>query len=240
MKTFKANLSLAAAAALALVAVRPVSAADAPAAGSAAPAAAEKTAPAGTAPAAPAGTAPATPAGTASAAPAGTAPAAPEGTAPAAPAGTAPAEGAADATAGVVGTVPAVPVEQGFRYDASLPDPFVPYSEPILKCPAPGEPLPPGTVVPEECGDEVKEPLELFELGEINVLGIIWGIRDARAKVKDPEGNYWTVRVGQKIGKNRGRIKAIREGEIEVEERFWDEGLRAYQKITSTMAMQKQ
>ncbi len=237
MKPFKANLSLIGMGLLALAAARPASAAEAPAPvpASTAPAAADKTAPS-TAPAAPAGTAPAAAAAQAP----GTAPAAPAGTAPAAPAVGAPAEGApGDATAGVVGTVPAAPAEQGFRYDASLPDPFVPYSEPILKCPAPGEPLPPGTVVPEECGDEIKEPLELFELNDIAVLGIIWGIRDSRAKVKDPDGNYWTVRVGQKIGKNRGRIKAIREGEIEVEERFWDEGLRAYQKITSTMAMQK-
>jgi len=158
--------------------------------------------------------------------------------------GKAPAEPAAPGTPGkdaagqVVGTTPeAVAAEPAFRYDATLPDPFVPYSEPILKCLGAGETPPPGYVPPEECGDEIKEPLELFDLNQLQVLGIIWGIRDSRAKIKDPENNYWTVRVGQKIGKNRGRIKAIREGEIEVEERFWDENLRAYQKVTSTMSL---
>ncbi len=161
--------------------------------------------------------------------------------APATPAAAVPTPGTApDATTTgeVVGTVPeTVQTEPAFRYDATLPDPFQPYSEPILKCLGPGDKIPPGYVIPEGCGDEVKEPLEMFDLAKLKVLGIIWGIRDARAKIKDPENNYWTVRVGQKIGKNRGRIKAIREGEIEVEERYWDENLRAYQKITSTMTM---
>ncbi len=145
---------------------------------------------------------------------------------------------AAAATGQAPGTTPeAAPAETVFRYDASLPDPFAPYSEPILKCLGAGETPPAGYVPPEECGDEIKEPLEMFDLNQLQVLGIIWGIRDSRAKIKDPESNYWTVRVGQKIGKNRGRIKAIREGEIEIEERFWDDNLRAYQKITSTMSM---
>lgn len=159
-----------------------------------------------------------------------------------APAGTipetAPATGVPVDTTQIVGAVPElVQVKPAFQYDASLPDPFLPYREPVIKCPEPGEYLPPGTIIPEECGEEMKEPLELFELKDLKVLGIIWGIRDSRAKLKDPQNNYWTVRVGQKIGKHRGRIRAIREGEIEVEERYWDENLRAYQRVTTIMSM---
>ncbi|MCW5829748.1 MAG: pilus assembly protein PilP [Deltaproteobacteria bacterium] len=151
---------------------------------------------------------------------------------------TTPATGVPVDTTQIVGAVPElVQIKPAFQYDASLPDPFLPYREPVIKCPEPGEYLPPGTVIPEECGEEMKEPLELFELKDLKVLGIIWGIRDSRAKLKDPQNNYWTVRVGQKIGKHRGRIRAIREGEIEVEERYWDENLRAYQRVTTIMSM---
>lgn len=99
-----------------------------------------------------------------------------------------------------------------------LPDPFEPYVE-----------------VAEEAG--IKGPLEYFDLGEIQVLGIISGIRDARAKVK-AGGEYYTVRRGTPIGKNHGRIIAIRSDEIIVKERYRDEITRGYKYIETSLKMQ--
>lgn len=99
-----------------------------------------------------------------------------------------------------------------------LPDPFEPYIELV-----------------EE--DGIKGPLEYYDLGEIQVLGIISGIRDARAKVK-AGGDYYTIRRGTPIGKNHGRVIAIRTDEIIIKERYRDEITRGYKYIETSLRMQ--
>lgn len=100
-----------------------------------------------------------------------------------------------------------------------LPDPFEPYVE-IL-----------------DEADGVKGPLEYYDLSEIKVLGIISGIRDARAKVK-AGGDYYTIRRGTPIGKNHGRVIAIRTDEIIIKERYRDEITRGYKYIETSLRMQ--
>ncbi|MCB0218055.1 MAG: pilus assembly protein PilP [Chrysiogenetes bacterium] len=100
-----------------------------------------------------------------------------------------------------------------------LPDPFEPYVE-IL-----------------DEADGIKGPLEYYDLSEIHVLGIISGIRDARAKVK-AGGDYYTIRRGTPIGKNHGRVIAIRTDEIIIKERYRDEITRGYKYIETSLKMQ--
>lgn len=102
------------------------------------------------------------------------------------------------------------PAEEEFVYQPSLlRDPFEPYIE----------------LEPERGG---LEPLEQFELTEMQILGTISGIRDARAKIK-AGGEFFTVRIGTLMGKNNGRVVAIRQGEIVVKERLRDERTGRYQ-----------
>lgn len=99
-----------------------------------------------------------------------------------------------------------------------LPDPFEPYVE----------------VMEDEAG--IKGPLEYYDLSEIQVLGIISGIRDARAKVR-AGGEYYTIRRGTPIGKNHGRVIAIRSDEIIIRERYRDEITRGYKYIETSLKM---
>ncbi|MEW6775424.1 MAG: pilus assembly protein PilP [Bdellovibrionota bacterium] len=131
------------------------------------------------------------------------------------PPAAAPAEGAAAPAATVAA---ATPESEAFDYRPQvLRDPFEPYVE-----------------VVEE--DSIKGPLEYYDLSEIQVLGIISGIRDARAKVKVGT-EYFTIQRGTPIGKNHGRVIAIRGNEIIIRERFRDEVTRGYKYAETSLKM---
>lgn len=99
-----------------------------------------------------------------------------------------------------------------------LPDPFEPYVE-----------------IEADVG--IKGPLEYYDLGEIRIKGIISGIRDARAKVV-AGGEVYTIRRGTPIGKNHGRVIAIRTDEIIIRERYRDEVTRGYKYIETNLKME--
>lgn len=65
-------------------------------------------------------------------------------------------------------------------------------------------------------------PLQRYELGEIRLVGIIWGLTPPRALVEDSEGKGYTVTVGTKIGRSGGVVTRITEKEIVVREEFRD------------------
>lgn len=65
-------------------------------------------------------------------------------------------------------------------------------------------------------------PLQRYELGELNLVGIIWGPDAARALVEDSEGKGYTVTVGAKIGREGGVVTRITEKEMFVREEFRD------------------
>lgn len=65
-------------------------------------------------------------------------------------------------------------------------------------------------------------PLQRYELGELNFVGVIWGPDAARALVEDSEGKGYTVTVGVKIGREGGVVTRITENEIFVREEFRD------------------
>ena len=56
-------------------------------------------------------------------------------------------------------------------------------------------------------------PLQRFDLDQLNLLGIIWDIRDPKAMFKDPNGEIHIVGLEERIGRKNGYIAVIREGE---------------------------
>ena len=69
-------------------------------------------------------------------------------------------------------------------------------------------------------------PLERFELGQLKLVGIVWDIKESRAMVEvlDPDKatRGYTLKVGTPIGPNEGKVKAIKRGEVVIEEFYAD------------------
>lgn len=63
-------------------------------------------------------------------------------------------------------------------------------------------------------------PLQRYELGELKMVGVIWGKRGAKALVEDAEGKGYTVQVGDRIGRSGGVVSKIDERQITVREEF--------------------
>jgi type IV pilus assembly protein PilP len=65
-------------------------------------------------------------------------------------------------------------------------------------------------------------PLERFDLNQLSVMGIIWGLEEPRALVRDPTGKGYIVRAGTPIGKNKGRVLRIEDNKVVVKETYLD------------------
>lgn len=61
-------------------------------------------------------------------------------------------------------------------------------------------------------------PLERYELDELKLLAIIWDVKNPRAMFMDPSSEVHTVGKDDRIGRRRGYIAVIREGEVVVVE----------------------
>jgi type IV pilus assembly protein PilP len=70
--------------------------------------------------------------------------------------------------------------------------------------------------------DDTSSPLERFDLSQLIVMGIIWGVDEPRALVKDPTGKGYIVKAGAPIGKNKGRILRIEDNKVVVKETYLD------------------
>lgn len=104
----------------------------------------------------------------------------------------------------------------GFVYDPTgKRDPFRPHKSAIKLIPKEGTPAAPV---------EVTDPLLKFDLGSLEVIGILWDVRKPKAIVKDPDGNTYSVFKNSKIGRADGFVAAIRDGEIVVIETVYEGG----------------
>jgi type IV pilus assembly protein PilP len=65
-------------------------------------------------------------------------------------------------------------------------------------------------------------PLQRFDLGQLKLIGVVWGIEEPRAMIEDSSGLGYVVKIGTAIGVNEGRVTAIRRNEIVVEESYHD------------------
>ena len=108
---------------------------------------------------------------------------------------------------------------EDFNYEVSgRRDPFLPYTAP--------RPV----NVDEE--DEVVSPLQRFDLDQLTLTGIIWDVKKPKAMFLDPQGKGYIVNKLDKIGRQRGYVAEIREGEVVVLERYVGEGRSSFQTKT--------
>jgi type IV pilus assembly protein PilP len=70
--------------------------------------------------------------------------------------------------------------------------------------------------------DQVKGPLEQFDLSQLSVVGIVWDANRRRALVEDPSGRGYVVKEGTAIGKNDGRVMQIDDNLLLVRETYVD------------------
>ncbi len=105
-------------------------------------------------------------------------------------------------------TVASKPGGVVFYNPAGKRDPFVPFLRPEPKT--------------FRFGQANVPPLQRFELGELHVVGIIWGQKGAYALVEDNEGRGYTVVPGTRIGRGGGVVSRITPREIFVREEFND------------------
>lgn len=68
------------------------------------------------------------------------------------------------------------------------------------------------------------DALQRYELDRYEVIGVMWEVKKPRAVLKDPDGGTHTVYVNTKIGRNRGVITDIKEGQLLVTEKIDIEG----------------
>lgn len=83
-------------------------------------------------------------------------------------------------------------------------------------------------------------PLERYELGQLNLVGIVWDVKDPRAMVEDAAGLGYVVRVGTPIGPNDGKIKQIKPSEVVIEENYIDfYGARKNRQVSMRLAQEQ-
>ena len=72
------------------------------------------------------------------------------------------------------------------------------------------------------------QPLQRFDLDQLNLVGIIWNVNSPKAMIADPGGNIHIVRENTRVGRNNGYVAAIREGEVVVVEPYVEDGRMTY------------
>lgn len=63
-------------------------------------------------------------------------------------------------------------------------------------------------------------PLQKYDLDQLKLVGIIWGVSQPKAMLTDPTGRGHVVKINDRIGRNNGYVARIREGEVVVIESF--------------------
>jgi len=66
-------------------------------------------------------------------------------------------------------------------------------------------------------------PLERFDLSALKLMGIAWGERGRRAVIRAPDGKGYFVTIGMYMGQNGGKVAAIEEDHLIIEEKHRDQ-----------------
>ena len=86
-------------------------------------------------------------------------------------------------------------------------DPFRPFTLHSRRAPTPREKL---------------SPLERYDLGQLKLVGVIWDVKVPNAMVEDSTGLGYVVRIGTPIGSNEGKVTAIEQSGLVIEEYQYD------------------
>jgi len=65
-------------------------------------------------------------------------------------------------------------------------------------------------------------PLQQWSLGELRVIGIVWGTQDYMAMIETPDGKGFLIKEGTLVGPEGGIVKKITEDSVVVEEIYTD------------------
>ena len=63
-------------------------------------------------------------------------------------------------------------------------------------------------------------PLQRFDIDQLNLVGIVWGVEERSAIVGDPDKKNHIVEFGTYIGKNWGKVTEITSGSIVITEEY--------------------
>ena len=80
----------------------------------------------------------------------------------------------------------------------------------------------PFTSIVDERGAVIGTGLKRFAVDDMKLDAVVVGTASPRAMVRLPDGTVHSVRVGDGIGPNLGRVRAIRRGVVVVEESWVD------------------
>lgn len=139
-----------------------------------------------------------------------------------------PAEGPDGATAPSIESIPTTGSDDGFVYDpAGKRDPFRPYRQIRAS-------IEKGQRSAEEVVREL-EPLERYDLEKLEVIAVLWDVRNPRAILRTPDGSSHTILKNSKVGRNFGKVVGIREGEIVVQEKIFNDGVPSYELKTLSL-----
>lgn len=75
--------------------------------------------------------------------------------------------------------------------------------------------------------EQVTTPLERFDLSQLELSAIVWGLDVSRALILDPSGKGYIVSNGAMLGKNKGRVVSIGDNVVVVKETYVDSFDRA-------------
>lgn len=68
----------------------------------------------------------------------------------------------------------------------------------------------------------ITHPLQQFSIGQLKLLGIIWGIASPVALVATPGGDEYIVKTGTPVGTGDGKVVAILPDKVVILERYYD------------------
>lgn len=116
-----------------------------------------------------------------------------------------------------------------FVFDPTgMRDPFKPY-----KAVKPPE----KTIGTREKGvSESIDPLQNLDIETLELVAVLWDVKNPRALVKTKSGNTYTIKRDTKIGRNNGVVAGIREGEVIILEVTEEDGRPFKQYKTIKMA----
>ena len=118
-----------------------------------------------------------------------------------------------------------------FVFDSTgLRDPFKPFK--TIKAPDPRS----GTATSNKVVTEILDPLQNLEVETLELVAILWDVKNPRALVKTKLGSTFTLKRDTKVGRNNGVVAGIREGEVIILETVEEEGRPFKQYKTIKMA----
>ncbi len=84
-------------------------------------------------------------------------------------------------------------------------------------------------------------PLQMFEIDQLKLVAVIFGVAQPKAMVEAPDGKGYIVQLGTLVGKNFGRVARISHNEVVVTEEFRDgKGAKGVNTIHLTLEKDKE